>query len=207
VKFLRRNRQPASYHHHNARQILLGIHVEGNHTMTRTSKLAGMTLATLAAALVASTAMAERGPGRDGARLQAPFAAFDFAAVDANKDGKVTPEEIDAFRAAEIKAADTDGDGLMSAAELSAIHLKRMEGRANDMAQKMIERMDSDKDGKLSTAEMLARKAPKSMFERIDTDNDGALSEAEIAAAKDRMADRRGGKNRRGGERRGHANN
>lgn len=175
--------------------------------MTRTSKLAGLTLVTLAAALVANTAMAERGPGRDGARAQAPFAAFDFATVDANKDGKVTPEEIDAFRAAEITAADTDGDGLMSAAELSATHLKRLEGRANEMAQKMIERMDSDKDGKLSTAEMLARKAPKTMFERIDTDNDGALSEAEIAASKDRMADRRGGNNRRGGERRGHGKN
>lgn len=175
--------------------------------MTRTSKLAGLTLATLAAALVASTAMAERGPGRDGAQMRSPFAAFDFAAVDANKDGKVTPEEIDAFRAAEITAADTDGDGLMTAAELSAVHLQRMQGRATEAAQKMIDRMDSDKDGKVSTAEMLARNAPKTMFERIDSDKDGALSEAEIAAAKDRMADRRGGKSRRGGERRGHDNN
>lgn len=168
--------------------------------MTRTSKLAGVTLATLAAALLATTAMAERGPGRDHAQGGAPFAALDFAAIDANKDGKITPEEIDAHRTAQITAADTDGDGLLSADELSALNMSRMSARAGDMAQKMIERMDTDKDGKLSAAEMPARQGGQRMFERLDTDKDGALSEAEIAAAKDRMAERRGGKHRHGGE-------
>ena len=175
--------------------------------MTRISKLTALTLGTLAAALVASTAMADRGPGADRAGGQGPFAAFDFAAVDTNKDGKITLEEIAAHRTAEIAAADTDKDGLLSEAELSALNHKRLSDRAGSMATRMISRLDSDKDGKLSADEMQAARPAQRMFDRVDTDKDGALSEAEIAAAKDRMADRRGGKHRRGGDRHGHGSN
>ena len=174
--------------------------------MTRTAKLTALTLATLAAALVANTAMAERGPGRDRAE-GAGFLAFDFAAVDANKDGKITPEEIAAHRAVEIAAADADKDGLISADELSALNLTRMSARADQLAERMIDRLDSDKDGKLSAAEMQGARLATRMFERLDADNDGALSEAEIAAAKDRMAEGRGGKRRHGADHRGHGNN
>lgn len=174
--------------------------------MTRISKLTALTLGTVAAALIASTAMADRGPGADRAE-GAPFAAFDFTAIDANKDGKITPEEIATHRTAEIAAADADKDGFLSAAELSALNLKRLSDRADSMATRMITRLDSDKDGKLSAAEMQAARPAQRMFDRVDTDKDGALSEAEIAAAKDRMADRRGGKHRRGGDRHGHGSN
>lgn len=176
--------------------------------MTRTSKLAALTLATLAAALVASTAMAERGPDADHAGRMGPFAAFDFAAIDADKDGKITPAEIEAHRTAQITAADTDGDGLLNPTELSAMHLKQMSARGDAMTERMMARLDSDKDGKLSPAEMQAQRPAERMFDRLDADNDGALSEAEIAASKDRMAERRGGKERRGGgQRHGHDNN
>lgn len=176
--------------------------------MTRTSKLAALTLASLAAALLASTAMAERGPDGDHAGGMGRPAAFDFAAIDADKDGKITPAEIEAHRAAEITAADTDGDGFLSAEELAAMQAKQMQARGTQRAQRMIDRMDSDNDGKLSLAEMQDRAPGQRMFDRMDTDNDGALSEAEIAAAKDRMADHRGGKERRGGgHRHGHDNN
>lgn len=176
--------------------------------MKRTSKLAALTLATLAGALIASTAIAERGPDAGRAGGMGPFAAFDFAAVDADKDGKITPAEMEAHRAAEITAADTDGDGLLDPTELAALHLKQMSARGDEMAQRMLTRLDSDEDGKLSLAEMQARSPGQRMFDRLDADNDGALSEAEIAAAKDHMAQHRGGKDRRGGgQRHGHDNN
>ena len=176
--------------------------------MTRTSKLAALTLATLAAALVASTAMAERGPDANHGGRMGAFAAFDFAAIDADKDGKITPAEIEAHRTAEITAADTDGDGFLNAEELAALQVKQMSARGGQMAERMLTRLDSDKDGKLSLAEMQARRPADRMFDRLDADNDGALSEAEIAAAKDRMAERRGGKDRRGGgHHNGHDNN
>ncbi len=73
-----------------------------------------------------------------------------LAAVDADKDGKITEAELTAFRAAETKAADADGDGLLSAEELAALHVKAMTARATDMAARMVSRMDSDADGKLS---------------------------------------------------------
>ena len=178
--------------------------------MTTMSKLAAVTLATLGVALFSTTAFADRGETMGQAGGRGNFAAFDFAAVDANKDGKITPDEIAAFRAAEAKAADTDGDGLMSAEELAVLHTKALQTRAAEMATRMIERQDSDGDGKLSGAEMTVRPMGERMFERLDTDKDGALSEAELAAAKERMADRRGGAHGEGrghGKHRGHDTN
>lgn len=169
--------------------------------MKTTSKLTAFTLASLGLALVATTALAER--RGDMAGRGAPFAMMDFATVDADKDGKVTPAEIEAARTARLKAADTNGDGFFDAAELEAMGMARMKTRAADMAAKRIERQDRDGDGKLSMAEMAPQSPQERMFARMDTDKDGALSEAEITAAKDRMQQHRGdrkGHHRQGGD-------
>ncbi|MFN7224717.1 MAG: EF-hand domain-containing protein [Paracoccaceae bacterium] len=168
------------------------------------NKFVGATLVALAVALAGSAAMADRGDRMGGG--DGPMFGMDFAAIDADKDGKITQAEIDAYRAAQAKALDTDGDGLLSAEELSAMHLQNATARANDRAARMIERMDTDGDGKLSAAEMTVRPMPGRMFDRLDADKDGALSEAELAAARDRMTERRGDKggDKRGGMQRGH---
>ncbi len=176
--------------------------------MTVTSKLTAVTLASLGLALVASTAFAEMrgdGMGRHGGG----FMDMDFAAMDADKDGKVTPAEIEAFHTARLKAADTDGDGFLSEAEVQAMITARMQERTKAMAAKMIERQDRDGDGKLSLAEMQPRSPQERMFDRIDTDKDGAISEAEMEAAKKMMTERRDGKrgHHRGKDgKRGHGN-
>lgn len=164
------------------------------------NKFVGASLVALAVALAGSAALADRGErfGGEGG----PMFGMDFAAIDADKDGKITQAEIDAHRAAQAKALDTDGDGLLSAEELAAMHLQNATTRANDRAARMIERMDSDGDGKLSAAEMAARPMPARMFDRLDTDKDGAITEAELAAARDRMTERMG--DRRGDMKRGH---
>lgn len=131
---------------------------------------------------VAGAAFAERGPQGGGFSLQL------FDVIDADKDGKVTQAEIDAHRAARVTAADANGDGLMSADELSAMHLAELTERAKAQAAEMISRLDSDKDGLLSAAEMATRAGPEKIFDRIDADSDGAISREEATAAVEKMA-------------------
>ena len=164
------------------------------------SSLALMAVLALSGAALSTAAMADRmGEGPMGG-MGGPMAGLDFAAVDADKDGKITTAEMDAYRSAQVTAADADKDGKISAAELSAMHMARMQERAERMAARMIERHDADGDGMLTAAEMLTRPAPDRLFEMADTDGDGALSEAEIDAARDRMAEMREGR----GKGRGH---
>ena len=153
----------------------------------KTSKLFGAAalLGTLGIAIV-SPALADRGPGQGGMQ------GFIFDQLDADKDGKVTAAEMEASRTARVTAADANGDGLMSAEELAAMHLADMSVRASAMAAEMVTRMDTNGDGLLSAAEMAARPGPAQMFDRIDADGDGALTREEADAAAEKMAERRG---------------
>ena len=156
--------------------------------------LSMVALAGLTAAALTTAAMAERGPGPiDGPEGHGPFSMQNFDLIDADKDGKITQVEIDAFRKAEVASADANSDGFMTADELAAMHLKQLTARAQDMAAKMVERLDADSDGKLSAAEMAARPMPDKLFARVDTDADGAITKDEAQAAADRMADMREG--------------
>ena len=73
---------------------------------------------------VAATSVTAAGFGRgEGAGSFGPrggIAAMDFATVDANADGSITLEELQALPAAKFAEADTDGDGVLSAEELNA---------------------------------------------------------------------------------------
>ncbi len=152
--------------------------------MTTSKLLAGVVF--LGTIGIISPAMAERGPG-EGA-----LSGFNFDRLDGDKDGKVTKAEIEAARSARVKAADANGDGLMSAQELAAMQLADMTERVNARAAEMVRRLDSDGDGLLSAAEMAARPGAWQVFDRIDADGDGAISRQEADAAAQRMADRRG---------------
>lgn len=133
-----------------------------------------------------------------------PMAGFDFAALDTDKDGKITVAEMEAFRAARVAEMDADKDGKLSAAELSAMQMARMQARADEMAARMIERHDADGDGLLTTAEFMTPPMPERMFERADTDGDGALSAEEVEAAQTRMAEMREGRGKGQKHGRGH---
>lgn len=176
--------------------------------MINANKIVGTSLVALAIALTAGAALADRGD-RMGGMMGGPMAGgFDFAAIDADKDGKITQAEVTAWRAAQAAALDADGDGLISAEELAAMHIRAATTRANEQSAHMIEQLDTDGDGKLSAAELATRPMAATMsdrmFERLDTDKDGAISEAEMTAAKDRMTERRGERGeKRGGMHRG----
>jgi hypothetical protein len=127
------------------------------------------------------------GPGRG---------MFDFAAMDADKDGKVTQAEITVFRTAEIAGLDADKNGLISEAEFTAQISKRMQDQAGALAKARIAAQDVDGDGQMSVEELAARPVPAGLMAKIDTDGDAAISQAEFDAAKEKMRarmDDRGG--------------
>jgi EF hand len=144
----------------------------------------GLVLAALGTAALAD----RRGP--EGMNGEGPMPMFDFAAIDADADGRVTEAELTAWRAGRVTALDANADGLLSAEEIKAGHLARAEARATEMAARMVAEHDADGDGLLSVAEIGAPPLPARLFARLDADGDGAITEAELEAMKGRMAHR-----------------
>ncbi len=80
--------------------------------------------------------------------------------------------------------ADQNSDGMLSAQEMTAEHAKASERRIN----KMIEKMDANKDGQVSFEEIQnGRKNRKQdkMFNKLDDNGDGFISAEEFAEMKD----------------------
>ncbi|MFW2588038.1 EF-hand domain-containing protein [Sagittula sp. SSi028] len=149
----------------------------------------------LSGAVYAQDAGAERAKGPRG-----PMMEQMFEQADANNDGKITQEEMDAAAAQRFADADTNGDGKLSAEELVAQAEARQAERENtrraERTERMIARLDYDRDGLLSAEEMRAARPADGfakMLERFDTDEDGALSQDELAQAKTKMMKRKGG--------------
>lgn len=150
--------------------------------------LTALALAAVTGAAFSSAALADRGPMGDmpgmemGGPGMGPGPRFDFAAVDADKDGKVTEAELTAWRAAEAAKVDANKDGKLSAEELTAARVADMTARATEMATRMVADLDTDGDGLLTAAEMAARPGPAMLFDRADADGDGAVTQAELDA-------------------------
>ncbi|MGX9357211.1 EF-hand domain-containing protein [Roseobacteraceae bacterium S113] len=130
--------------------------------------------------MAAGPVLAERGPGgKGGPRMS-------FEQLDADGDGALTKAEIQNAGAARFAAADTNGDGLLSADEMAAQASKRHADRIG----KMMERADANGDGMLSLEELEAQRGARAerrmerMFDKLDADGDGAISSAEFEARK-----------------------
>ncbi|WP_273792235.1 EF-hand domain-containing protein [Brucella anthropi] len=99
-----------------------------------------------------------------------------------NKDmkGKRDPIDLEKFsRMNDLKAADTDGDGVLSRAEIEALALKRIVSRAAD---RMERRLDINGDGKVTLAEVESQR--KKEFAALDRNEDGKIDRREMRAAK-----------------------
>ncbi|MCK0167428.1 EF-hand domain-containing protein [Jannaschia sp. S6380] len=138
-------------------------------------------LAICAGLFLGPLAAEARGPGPDRPA---------FGDVDADADGRIMPAELAAFgaerRADRMDRADTNGDGVLTRAELRAASEARTARRVDGL----IQRLDKDADGVLSKDELQAgperrdtgaRRARQ--FSRADSDGDGAIDAAEWDAA------------------------
>jgi Ca2+-binding EF-hand superfamily protein len=106
---------------------------------------------------------------RAEAEKGSPRLAKNFDTIDANKDGQVSPAEIDAWRKARAAQMNTQRDERVAAA------------RAN--FNEHFKKADTDGDGALSKAEAengMPRLAGK--FDRIDSDRNGKISQEEVNA-------------------------
>lgn len=125
-----------------------------------------------------------------------PRLAGKFDELDKNKDGKLTKEEMPARHGhghdkrghgprEAMSRLDTDKDGRISRAEATAGE-GRMASHFDDM--------DANKDGYVDRAdhEIRAKQRKDEWFASADTDKDGKLSRAEVDAAKPKHGERGG---------------
>lgn len=190
--------------------------------MNRTRLLAGLAAASLMLTAGAASAQTAQGHGlradkdNDGRLSKAEFVQARLApliAMDADKDGTVTPAERATARQARASAAatrrferlDTDKDGVVSRAEFEAAgrHARPARTRQHG-ARRMSARHGARPamaagraraaDAPIVIAEARAR--AEAAFDRLDTDKDGFLVQAERQAARtalrERMQARRG---------------
>lgn len=122
-----------------------------------------------------------------------------FGQLDTDRNGRLSAEEIKNAPKV-LMSLDRNGDGELSAADFTnnrpAAERRRPEqprpaenapGAGNAVAQ-LIARADTDKDGKLSAAELPERAGRlKDNFDRVDADGDGKLSAEELKRVFARM--------------------
>jgi hypothetical protein len=116
----------------------------------------------------AAAALAEDGDGDAGKRIAK------LREADLNHDGTITGDEFKHYRAALFDKLDRNKDGFLTAEE-------RPNAGGGQGGGHMLERFDSNKDGKVDRNEFV--NGPTPFFDKIDTNHDGALSSAELDAA------------------------
>ena len=121
--------------------------------------------AALAGVLLAAPALAQQQPAMSPEELAARLA---FEAADTDGDGRISEAELARDTAAAFAALDQDHDGYLTPDELG------------DHDPATFARIDSDHDGRLSFDEVMARKLEE--MRRADADGDGALSFSEFLA-------------------------
>ncbi|MEL7218631.1 MAG: hypothetical protein AAGK01_09395 [Pseudomonadota bacterium] len=97
--------------------------------------------------------------------------------ADANGDGDISWSEIEAARLEVFQRVDRNGDGVVNTADRPP---RAFAGRFDQALERLQTDFDSDRDGQITEAEMLAAPAP--IFEQGDTDENGILTADEMAA-------------------------
>lgn len=129
-----------------------------------------LVLSAIALASAATLVMAHpEGQAHRGARFER------LRAADTNADGLISRTEAAALpRIAErFDAIDANRDGQVSFEELRG-------SRHKARGERFLNRLDADKDGKVSKAEALAKATER--FDRVDANKDGFITAEELPA-------------------------
>lgn len=109
-----------------------------------------------------------------------------FEKHDANKDGKLTKDEMPERASKMFDRVDQDKDGAITKAEAEAAKekfKKKRHERHGKFQAKMMEKFDTNKDGKVSQAEFTDFTMKK--FAEIDADGDGNVTKEELKKHRD----------------------
>ena len=152
--------------------------------MAKKELLLGAVAAGLLLSGIAAPAFAAKGEGKHHQRHAAMIER-----LDADKNGKVSLDEFKTNAAAAFKAFDADGNGQVTKDEIKVRHDAFREARkvVRDAA-------DADKDKAreaLRAAGPFMLPGAGRMFDRADTDKNGTLSEAEVLASAETIFERR----------------
>jgi Ca2+-binding EF-hand superfamily protein len=117
-----------------------------------------------------------------------------FEMLDADADGQLTRQEMQdygaAMAASRFAQTDANADGELSVEELTDAAQQHQSERANRRASRMIERLDADGNGTISSDEVAAMGMERGetrhnkMFERLDENEDGAINAEEFEQAR-----------------------
>lgn len=130
-----------------------------------------MNAKTLILAIVASSVLVSPVLAQDTNKASSDKAPVENSAKPARQ-----PIDLAKFtRMEELKAADTNGDGILSREEIEAHALKMMVKRSAD---RMERRLDVNKDGKISLEAI--EKARTAKFAELDKNKDGILDRSEL---------------------------
>jgi Ca2+-binding EF-hand superfamily protein len=164
--------------------------------------LLGLALIVSSAALGADQTNPAKKPVRPPAFLNDTPEQF-IKRFDKNKDGVLTKDEVPPFLARNFDRLDTNGDGKLDRKEV-AVFLRNTKLRFNSkktpssaeidrVVTSMLERLDKDKDGKISKKEAQGRPLAK-LFDQLDTNKDGFLDKKELRQAAARFLQNQNGK-------------
>ena len=110
-----------------------------------------------------------RGKGHMKIRLMEAMERFDL-----DKDGSITQDEVNKFRADRLNKFDTDDDGALTLQEYEALWMDAMKRRM----VRQFQGHDADGDGKVTTEEFGER--TKYMVLRRDRNGDGVLNQDDL---------------------------
>jgi hypothetical protein len=114
------------------------------------------------------------GWGRHGGRhhmgFPGPHMIEMLQGMDTDRNGVISAEEFAAGREDRVLAADADGDGAVTLEEMEAFAIARV----REHVAERFARMDADGDGTISAEELAARW--QNRFARMDRDGDGNLT-------------------------------
>jgi Ca2+-binding EF-hand superfamily protein len=132
---------------------------------------------------VSGAALAGNGAGKQGNKNHAARAEKRFQNLDKNNDGKVTAAELNQSLAARFVKMDTNKDGFLSKEDRKQVGKKgkkagKKAGKRGAKMAKRMNRLDTNKDGKISAVEFQA--VGPVMFKKLDKNGDGVITKDEM---------------------------